>query len=314
MKLLLPDNVPLHPELPDGVEVVVYSRRVPIPKEHRDAEAVVLWASRQDWLEQAARDLTQLRLVQSLSAGTDTIEAAGFHDGATICSGVGLHDITVAEHALGLIIAAARRLDVAVRAVDSHRWARELSVDQPLDNATAFTMVHGARVVIWGFGGIGQRLAGHLRALGAEVTGIARSAGERAGFPVVTQEDLPRVLADADVLVDVLPATDETEHAVSAEVLAMLPRKAWLVNVGRGATVDQAALVAALHDGVIAGAALDVMTPEPLPADDPLWDAPNLILTPHSAGGRPLGADELIAANVRALLAGEPLRNVVRAG
>lgn len=314
MKLLLPDTVPLHPTLPDGVDVVVYGRRAPVPPEHRDAEAVVLWASRQDWLEQAARDLTRVRLVQSLSAGTDAIEAAGFRDGAAICSGVGLHDITVAEHTLGLVLAAARRLDVAVRAVDSHRWARELSVDQPLDNATSFTMVHGARVVIWGFGGIGQRLAGHLRALGAEVTGVARTAGERAGFPVVTQADLPRVLAVADVLVNVLPATEETQRAVSAEVLALLPRKAWLVNVGRGATVDQVALAAALHDGVIAGAALDVTTPEPLPAEDPLWDAPNLILTPHCAGGRPLGADELIAANVRALLAGEGLRNVVRGG
>jgi phosphoglycerate dehydrogenase-like enzyme len=84
-----------------------------------------------------------------------------------------------------------------------------------------------------------------------------------------------------------------------------------VVNVGRGATVDEAALVAALADGTIAGAALDVTAREPLPPESPLWEAPNLLLTPHAAGGRPVGADELISANVAALLAGEELRNVV---
>jgi len=84
-----------------------------------------------------------------------------------------------------------------------------------------------------------------------------------------------------------------------------------VVNVGRGSTVDEPALVAALSEGGIAGAALDVTSTEPLPADSPLWDAPNLLLTPHAAGGRPVGADELIAANLAALLAGRELRNVV---
>jgi phosphoglycerate dehydrogenase-like enzyme len=84
-----------------------------------------------------------------------------------------------------------------------------------------------------------------------------------------------------------------------------------VVNVGRGATVDEPALVAALTDGRIAGAALDVTETEPLPADSPLWKAPRLLLTPHAAGGRPVGADDLIAANLEALLAGAELRNVV---
>jgi phosphoglycerate dehydrogenase-like enzyme len=84
-----------------------------------------------------------------------------------------------------------------------------------------------------------------------------------------------------------------------------------VVNVGRGSTVDEPALVAALTEGRIAGAALDVTEVEPLPADSPLWDAPNLLLTPHAAGGRPVGADDLVAANLEALLAGRELRNVV---
>lgn len=312
MKILLPTNVPLHPNLPDGVVGVSYDVTSPIPTEHHDAEAIVLWAASGEWMAQAARDLQNLTWVQALSAGTDNVEAAGFRSDAVICSGAGLHDIPVAEHALGLIIAAARRLDVAIRAIDEHRWAGELGTGQPLDNATRFTLVHGAQIVIWGFGGIGKTLARYLRPLGATVVGVARSAGERDGVRVVTREELPQVLAQADVLVDILPATAETAGIIDADVLAMLPAKAWLVNVGRGATVDQAAVIQALREGTIAGAALDVTTPEPLPADDPLWDAPNLILTPHSAGGRPLGCEALIEENVAALLAGAPLRNVVR--
>ena len=114
--------------------------------------------------------------------------------------------------------------------------------------------VDGARVVVWGFGGIGQRLAAHLRALGADVVGVAQSAGERAGCPVVTPSSVPDVLPGADVLVNILPATSATAGVVDAATLALLPRKAWFVNVGRGATVDEDALRTALWDGVIAGA------------------------------------------------------------
>ncbi|ROR97202.1 phosphoglycerate dehydrogenase-like enzyme [Salana multivorans] len=307
MKILLPDSLPLAPELPDDVEVVRYSTASPIPPEHRDAEAIVIWSLTSGWWRENAGLLPNLGLVQSLTAGVDAILAADFRPEALVASGVGLHDVTVAEHALALILAAARRLDVAVRAVGEHRWAAELADAQPLDNATSFTLVHGARVVVWGFGSIGTRLAGLLRALGAHVVGVARTAGEREGFEVVTTDELPRVLGDADVLVAVLPSTPETANAIDADTLALLPTKAWVVNVGRGATLDQAALADALRAGRLAGAALDVVVPEPLPADDELWDAPNLILTPHCAGGRPLGADERIAENLRRWRAGEEL-------
>ncbi|WP_454293623.1 NAD(P)-dependent oxidoreductase [Salana multivorans] len=307
MKILLPSSVPLDPALPDDVEVVSYDAGTPLPPEDYDADAIVIWALSSGWWRDNAPHLTNLGLVQSLSAGTDAIEAVPFRAEALLASGVGLHDITVAEHALGMILAAARRLDVAVRAVEEHRWAGELADNQPFGNETSFTLVHGARIVIWGFGTIGSRLARYLRAMGAHVTGVARSAGERDGFEVVTAEQLPEVLADADVLVNVLPATPATANAVDAEVLALLPAKAWVVNVGRGATLDQVALAEALHAGRLGGAALDVVVPEPLPSDDPLWDAPNLILTPHSAGGRPLGADERIAENLRRWRAGEEL-------
>jgi phosphoglycerate dehydrogenase-like enzyme len=127
----------------------------------------------------------------------------------------------------------------------------------------------------------------------------------------VAEDELDAELRQTDVLVMILPATEATTHALDAARLTALPRHAFVVNVGRGTTVDEPALVAALTEGRIAGAALDVTEVEPLPADSPLWDAPNLLLTPHAAGGRPVGGDELVGANLAALLAGRELRNVV---
>ena len=112
----------------------------------------------------------------------------------------------------------------------------------------------------------------------------------------------------------ILPATPETAGALGAERLALLPRRAVVINTGRGSTVDTLALDAALREGGIAAAGLDVTDPEPLPADSPLWDAPNLVLTPHGAGGRPVGAMERIVRNaaiVAAAPAGEPIDGLV---
>ena len=102
--------------------------------------------------------------------------------------------------------------------------------------------------------------------------GVATTAGERAGFPVFTDADLPTLLPETEVLVLVLPTDPSTDHALNAERIAPLPDRTWVINVGRGSTVDQDALLAALHAGELGGAGLDVVTPEPYPADGPLWD------------------------------------------
>ena len=311
MKLLLPDSVPLDPALPEGVEAVRYDAGAPVPEEHLDAEALVVWGNRPGDLRAAAGRMPRLRWVQTLAAGPDVVLDAGFPDDVVVTSGVGLHDRPVTEHALALVLALLRRLPEAIAAQAEHRWAGELGGLQPLHPDGRVTTLMGARVLVWGFGNIGQHLAPLLQALGAQVRGVGRSAGERAGFPVVAQDGLEAELGRTDVLVMILPATEATTHALDAARLAALPRHAFVVNVGRGTTVDEPALVAALTEGGIAGAALDVTEVEPLPADSPLWDAPNLLLTPHAAGGRPVGADELIAENVAALLAGRELRNVV---
>ena len=112
----------------------------------------------------------------------------------------------------------------------------------------------------------------------------------------------------------ILPSLPSTQKILDAKRLSLLPRHAWLVNVGRGATVDEDALVAALRDGALAGAALDVFAAEPLPSDSPLWTLPQVIISPHAAGGRPMGAESLFEENLRRLQGGRPLRNLVERG
>lgn len=310
MKLLLPTNVPLDPELPDEVTAVLYDPAQPVPEEHLDAEALVAWSNNKRALADSAARMRRLRWIQALSAGTDHLLNLELPEGAVITSGVGLHDKTVAEHALTLTLALVRRLPASARAQSERRWDHNLGGVQPLHPPGPVTTLLDARVLVWGFGSIGQTLAPMLAGLGAEVRGVARSAGERSGFPVIADTELDQALPETDVLVMILPSTPETAKALNARRLALL-QDAYVVNVGRGTTADENAVAAALQDGSLPGMATDVTAVEPLPAESALWDAPNLILTPHAAGGRPVGADAVIAENLRALLAGEEMRNVV---
>jgi phosphoglycerate dehydrogenase-like enzyme len=311
MKLLLPDSIDLDLAVPDGVQTITYAIDKPVPDEHTDAEALVVWGNPAAQLRDSARRLTQLRWVQTLAAGPDAVLAAGFPAEVVITGGTGLHDLTVAEHTLALTLAAARRFNLLVRAQVGHRWAGELGGMQPVDDPTSFRTLRGARVLIWGFGGIAATLAPHLSALGATVTGVARTAGERHGVPVITETELPDWLPRTDVLINILPATPDTASALDARVLALLPPHAWVVNVGRGSTVDENALLDAIRSGRLGGAALDVFATEPLPADSGLWDEPNVLISPHAAGGRPIGAADRIAENLAAFRTGGPFHNVV---
>jgi len=311
VKVLLPDNVPLNPTVPDGVTTVSYDVTRPVPDEHLDAEVLVAWANAPSTLEAVAGRMPNLRWVQSLAAGTDAIVSAGFAEDVVITSGAGLHDATVTEHALALTLAQVRRLPQMAAAQKERRWDRDLGGPQPLRPEGAVTSLIGAQVLVWGFGNIGQTLAPLLSGLGATVRGVARSAGTRAGFDVIAEEDIESALPQTDVLIMILPATPATTKALGSERLDLLPSHAYVVNVGRGTTVDEDALLAALESASIAGAAVDVTAVEPLPEQSPLWDAPNLIISPHAAGGRPVGADDLIAENLAAFLEGREMRNVV---
>lgn len=310
MKILIPDTIEL--QLQGDAETAVYDVTADIPTEHRDAEVLVSWRNSREQLETAARSLPRLRLVQSLASGVDVVLAAGFDPSVPVCSGRSLHDGPVAEHALALILSAIRRLDRLHDAQQERRWDEEFIAAQSAPQTHALHTLAGSRVTIWGFGSIAARLAPMLQLLGAEVRGIARSAGIRSGVEVTAEAEVADALAATDVLVSLLPATPQTADIFDSRVFGMLKQGAVFVNVGRGATVDEEALLAALASGRLRAAAIDVMKTEPLGVDSPLWTAPNLVITPHVAGNRPVGSSALIDANVARLAAGEDLINQVR--
>jgi phosphoglycerate dehydrogenase-like enzyme len=161
-----------------------------------------------------------------------------------------------------------------------------------------------------GFGSIGRRLAALLAPFGGRIYAVRRQLHSEAGVHVVPESDLTRVLAEADHVVDVLPENDSTRNFVNARRIDCFKPGARFYNIGRGATVDQAALIEGLKSGKVGAAYLDVTVPEPLPPEHPLWTAPNCFITPHTAGGRDNVNVELVRhflANLAAFEKGAPM-------
>lgn len=313
MKLLYPTSLKLDIKSLEGFATSLhpYDVKAPIPDDLTDAEILVTWTNSPDNLKDAAKRLTKLRWIQSLAAGPNDVLAAGFPKDVLVTTGSGLHDRTVAEHTLGLLLNAARRFDQMREFQLQRKWPGHLGGPQPDRPKDRFTTLRDARVLIWGYGNIAKTLAPHLAAWGATVRGIARSAGVRDGVEVYAEDKLPELLPQTDALVMILPGSESTRDVLNAERLRLLPKHAWVVNVGRGTSIDEDALADALEKGEIGGAALDVFKTEPLPESSRLWTTPNLIVSPHAAGGRPQDAEALIAYNLRRFLAGQELKNVV---
>ncbi|KIH92298.1 hypothetical protein SPBR_02446 [Sporothrix brasiliensis 5110] len=315
MKLLYPTSLELDMDSLRGfaVELCPYNVAVPFADEHLDADIMVTWINTRANLADAAARLTHLKWVQALAAGPNDVLDAGFDTRrVTITVGAGIHDAAVAEHTIGLLLDGARRFYEARDCQLQKTWPARLG--GPYPRAGEFRTLRGARVLVWGFGGIAAKLTPLLRAFGAEVRGVARRPGVRAGVEVLCDDQLPRLLPDTDALVMILPGSEATRDALDAARLALLPSHAWVVNVGRGISVDEDALADALDAGTLGGAALDVFKQEPLPADSRLWATPNLLISPHAAGGRPDGCTDLIAENLRSFLAGRPMKGVFQGG
>ena len=314
MKLLYPTSLEFDPSRIEGfsVEIYPYDVNKVIPEEHTDADILVTWANSAENLKDAASRLKNLRWIQSLAAGPNDVLNAGFDASKIkITTGSGLHDFTVTEHTLGLLLVAARRFYEMRDYQLQSKWPGHLGGPQPDRPAGAFTTLRDARVLIWGFGNIAKTLTPHLTALGAKVSGVARHPGVRNGIEVYGEDKLPELLPQTDALVMILPGAESTRHALNAERLKLLPKHAWIVNVGRGTSVDEDALADALEQGRIGGAALDVFEVEPLQEGSRLWKAPNLVLSPHAAGGRPQGGEALVADNLRRFVAKQELKNII---
>jgi phosphoglycerate dehydrogenase-like enzyme len=251
-----------------------------------------------------------LRWVHSPAAGVGSMLFPAMKASPVVLSNSrGMNAAAVAEHALMLMLAALRRLPEAVRAQAGRRWAA--------DELSGLPSLRGRTLLVVGLGAIGQELARMASAAGMRVVGTRRETGDPPPCGVdaaYAPEDLPQLLPAADIVALTVPLTAETRGMIGAAELALMKRTAWLVNVARGKLVDERALVAALEGGTIAGAALDVVEHEPLPAGSPLWSLPNAIITPHVAGFREdywAAAIDLFAANLQRFLAGEPVANIV---
>jgi phosphoglycerate dehydrogenase-like enzyme len=263
---------------------------------------------RQDLPELAPR----LRWVQATSAGIGQfVRRFGYDNrmpGVVFTTASGVHARPLADFCVLAMLMFAKKLPQTLANQRARHWERYAGTD----------LVDRTLGVV-GVGRIGAEVARMGQALGMRVLGVKRSVAgadlaELHLDELFAPEQLGEVLRRSEYLVLITPHTDETEHMIGAAELALLPPGAVLINIGRGATIDEPALVAALQSGHLGGAALDVFAEEPLPQDSPLWDMPNVLVSPHSGSTSDrenTRLTELFCDNLRRFLAGEPLQNVL---
>jgi phosphoglycerate dehydrogenase-like enzyme len=238
-------------------------------------------------------------------AGVDTLlPAPDLPEKVRIANARGIHGVHMGEFALAMMLAFEKRIPTWLEQQQTRDWRRR-----------GIHTLRGKTVAILGLGAIGTEIVRLCGAFGMRVVGTRRGAQPVAGVDRVGgPEDTAVLLADADYVVVLLPLTPETRAFLGAKLLDALPERAVLINLARGGIVDEPALIARLRDGRLRGAALDVFDREPLPDDDPIWKAPNTILTPHIAGWFPGYAEklaEIFSENLGRLERGETLRNEV---
>ncbi|HET6184085.1 MAG TPA: D-2-hydroxyacid dehydrogenase [Acetobacteraceae bacterium] len=265
------------------------------------------------WDNALIPDARRLRFIQSISAGTDQYDRAALAGaGIRLASAAGVNARAVAEHAMALILALARRLPEARDNQAQRVWRGMIAEIGAREDELG-----GKTLLIVGLGRIGGRLAQLAKAFDMRVLATRRDPGAGAGAAdrVGGTGDLADLIAQADYVALTCPLTAETTGLISKATLSRMKPDAFLVNVARGRVVDEVALIAALAKGRIAGAALDCTVEEPLPDTSPLWTMPNVLITPHTAGETRRYEDnvlDLLMENMERLWGGETvLRNQV---
>lgn len=261
------------------------------------------------------RTLPRLRWVHLDSAGytrydRDDLRSALAARNAILTNSSSVYDEPCAQHVLSLMLAQARQLPQSV--LDQHRDGRPWN---NADRRASSRLLGGQTVLILGYGAIGRRLAELLAPFHMNIVATRRSPRRDEAVRVVSDDQTDALLPTADHVIDILPANASTERFFTADRFARFKRGAVFYNIGRGTTVDQHALIAALYNGQVAAAYLDVTDPEPLPPDHLLWRAPNCFITPHTAGGHHDEFERLIGhflSNLRRMEAGESLLDRVR--
>ena len=256
----------------------------------------------------------RLKWVHSAAAGVGSMLFPEMLESEiVITNSAGVHAVPIAEQSLAGILALLRGVDIARELQRNRRWSREtfLGPESPVRE------VGGLRALILGAGGLGSALGARLSALGVRCTGVRRRVerGIPAGFErVVGPDDWRALLPETDIVALCAPSTPETKALVGAAELDRLPRGAIIVNVARGALLDENAMAARIRDGALRGAVLDVFSEEPLPESSPLWDLPSVIMTPHVSGVTDHFWERemaLFVENWQAYDRGKPMRNVV---
>lgn len=301
-----PDDVPGLDRLPEGVTVRTAATAAELRAALAGAEVLLGWDFRAGDLRQAFHAATDLRWIHWAGAGVDAVLFAELaQSDVVLTNSRGVFDRAIAEYVLGLIVAFAKGLPETVMLQSRHTWRHRHT-----------ERIEGRRALLVGVGGIGRATARLLMASGMRVRGIGRTARDAdADFGAVHGiGDLEALLPEADFVILAAPLTRETANLFGAEQFGAMKPTARFVNVARGGLVREAALVRALEQGDIAGAALDVFEHEPLPAASPLWSLPNVIVSPHMCGdfvGFEGALAELFRRNLERYRAGEPLLNVV---
>lgn len=269
----------------------------------------------------------KLRWVQVNSAGVDQLQNTPlWRSDIAITSANGVHAVQISEHVMAVMLAHAHNLPYAYHMQNEARWARGQE-SRPFTT----TELRGKTLGILGYGAIGREIARLASAFGMRILATKRRDRPAAFDGWTTQgtgdadgsiperfydlDELPALLPQCDVVLLALPLSQQTRHIIDANTLALLPPHAFIVNIGRGPLIDTNALIAALREKRIGGAALDVTDPEPLPADSLLWHMDNVIITPHISGLSAYYNDrivELFSENLRRYLNGEPLLNLVQ--
>ncbi len=298
----------LRAEFPN-LEVVQLSTYENLEREIADADIALC----RELKPKQVRAAHKLQWIYSAAAAVHALMIPEIRNSQIIVTNASaVHGPVVAEQAMAMIMAIGRRFDLALKAQTRHQWLQEeiwTSVPPPRDIA-------GSTLVVVGLGQIGTPLVHHAKALGMRVLAVREhpERGAEGADAVHATGDLTRILPEADFVLLCAPVTPSTERAFGREQFAAMKPNAYILNVGRGALIDEPALIEALREHRIGGAALDVTTEEPLPADSPLWDLDNCMITPHTAGISPkLWERQYIyfAENLRRFLAGQPMLGVV---
>ena len=309
MKIILPIEIAaeITPHLPEGVVVVTVDSEGNIDGDATDAEVYYSWFYlKPTTLHRVLDAAPALRWHHAPNAGVNHILTPKYLErNLTLTNGAGVHAIPIAEFVITYMLAYVKQIPQFYQLQAEHNWKRGLPIQELLDKT----------LLIIGAGGIGQEIALRAKAFGMRIFGSSRHAKPLPNFDhVVGANEWKELLPEANFIVIATPLTPETKGLIDLETLRLFRPDSYLINIARGAIVDESAITKALQEGWIAGAALDTVFTEPLPPESPLWTLPNVFITPHCSGNSPRVKERslsLFLDNLTRYRQGQTLRNLV---